>query len=294
MRSTLLLRLALLMGCWFATMLLGNSLQAQLLGRGTYQFTHKGDAFVYWGYNRAAFTTSDINFQGPGYGFTLYDVVARDRPSTGFRSYVDLVNLTTPQFNIRTGVFVTPRLAISLGYDHMKYVLQNDQIVQVTGAISTEASSRYAGQYNRTPTRLSKDFVRYEHTDGLNYFSIDVEYHLPIWSLSNGNLGLHAMGNVGTGIIVSRTEAYLLNRGSDTNYHISGMAGSAQVGLRVYVLKHFFLQPAFKIGYVNQTKVITDNSFNSWAQHDFGFRQIFIAFGGQWRMFGKTKAAPSK
>ena len=45
------------------------------------EFGDKGTMFVFWGWNRAGFTKSDIHFTGNGYDFTLHDVVAHDRPS---------------------------------------------------------------------------------------------------------------------------------------------------------------------------------------------------------------------
>ncbi|MCF8444579.1 MAG: hypothetical protein K9G29_06180, partial [Crocinitomicaceae bacterium] len=41
----------------------------------------EGTAFVSWGYNRTAYTKSNINFVGTGYNFTLRGVKAVDRPS---------------------------------------------------------------------------------------------------------------------------------------------------------------------------------------------------------------------
>jgi hypothetical protein len=268
---------------------LATSAQAQLkhAAKPQFAFTEKGQMYIHWGYNRAAFTKSDIHFEGPGYGMTLYKVRANDRPSAGLNSYVNLAVLTTPQFNLRAGVFITPRLAVSFGYDHMKYVLQPDQEVLVTGSVSELASVKYAGAYDRTPTVLTRDFVQYEHTDGLNYFSVDIEYHQPIWGLPSGNLGLQAVGSLQAGFVVSRTEAYVFNKGADTRYHLSGVGGSAQLGLRAYFLKHFFLTAACKAGCINQYNVITDNTLNSKAQHHFGFVEGIVAGGGQFVLFGK-------
>jgi len=56
--------------------------QAQQEGR-------KGSYFAFWGYNRSDYPTSDIHFTGPGYDFTLHDVVAADAPTPfdGFKTY---------------------------------------------------------------------------------------------------------------------------------------------------------------------------------------------------------------
>lgn len=38
----------------------------------------KGTMFVFWGWNRAGFSNSDIRFRGNGYDFTLSNVVAHE------------------------------------------------------------------------------------------------------------------------------------------------------------------------------------------------------------------------
>jgi hypothetical protein len=49
--------------------------------------THqKGELFMYWGWNRAAFSSSDIQFSGDNYDFILGDVIAHDR-QTPFTTY---------------------------------------------------------------------------------------------------------------------------------------------------------------------------------------------------------------
>ena len=90
--------------------------------------------FFYWGYNRATFAKSDIHFSGPDYDFTLFDVVAKDRPTKfNFKTYFSPTSITIPQYDYRFGFFLTRHFAISIGMDHMKYVVTNDQTVAHVG-----------------------------------------------------------------------------------------------------------------------------------------------------------------
>ena len=41
--------------------------------------TNKGKMFVYWGWNRANYSDSDIHFKGENYDFTLSNVKAKDK-----------------------------------------------------------------------------------------------------------------------------------------------------------------------------------------------------------------------
>lgn len=41
----------------------------------------KGRLYIYWGWNRAMYTKSEIHFTGNNYDFTLHKVIAKDRQS---------------------------------------------------------------------------------------------------------------------------------------------------------------------------------------------------------------------
>ncbi len=100
--------------------------------------TNKGKFFVYWGWNRASYSDSDIRFKGSDYDFTLTDVTAQDTPSKfTFSNYFGIKNLTIPQTNFRIGYFFKENYTISIGVDHMKYVVDNDQFVEIDGNINT-------------------------------------------------------------------------------------------------------------------------------------------------------------
>ena len=93
----------------------------------------KGELFFYWGYNRSAFTPSDMHFQGDNYDFILSDVKASDRPSkVEVDPYLHIGKFTIPQYNYRLGYFLSDRISVSLGMDHMKYVMDLGQKVTIS------------------------------------------------------------------------------------------------------------------------------------------------------------------
>jgi len=60
---------------------------------------NKGRFYFNWGYNRARFIKSTIHFSSPSYDFTLFDVIADDRPSPfSFDQYFNPVKATIPQY----------------------------------------------------------------------------------------------------------------------------------------------------------------------------------------------------
>ena len=93
--------------------------------------TQKNAMYFYWGYNRAIYGKSDITFYSDDYNFTLLDARAQDRPVRTFKTYVNPTTITVPQFNIRLGWYYKFRWDISIGYDHMKYVMRDNQYVYI-------------------------------------------------------------------------------------------------------------------------------------------------------------------
>ena len=90
--------------------------------------SNKGRIYAFWGWNRGWYSNSDIRFQGNNYDFTLNDVEAKDKPLPfNFNNYFGPTNISLPQTNLRIGYFITDKIDISFGDDHMKYVMVSVQ-----------------------------------------------------------------------------------------------------------------------------------------------------------------------
>lgn len=236
--------------------------------------------YFYWGYNRATFAKSDIHFSGPEYDFTLFNVEAKDRPTKfNFKTYFSPTTISIPQYNYRLGFFLTRHIALSVGVDHLKYVVVNDQTVRMSGVISEEVSSRYAGSYLRRPIRLTDDFVRFEHTDGLNLVNLDLEYHLPLLQLARPNVALHVMAGMGGIWVVPRTDAHVFGYGLNNKFHLAGYSLAGKAGLRLYVLKRLFLMVETKAGYITLPSILLRNEQPERASQNIFFWEKMGAVG---------------
>ena len=92
--------------------------------------------YFYWGWNRCAFTNSDISFTSDNYDFTLDNVEAKDRATAfSLEQYFAIDKFTIPQYNFRLGYFFNEKYDLSFGIDHLKYVMIPDQIVNINGSI---------------------------------------------------------------------------------------------------------------------------------------------------------------
>lgn len=245
--------------------------------------------YFYWGYNRAYFSHSDIHFHGPGYDFTVYDVTARDRPEKfTFKNYFGPSHISIPQFNLRIGFYIKHNVHLSIGYDHMKYVMNQDQLVKMSGVISPSVSSRYAGSFINADQLLTKDFLRFEHTNGLNLLTMDVEYLLPIYHTKKD--WLHIGWNFGIGglFVITKTEVHVVGFGLDNDFHTAGYCVPFKTGPRIDIWKYFFVAFEMKAGYMHLPKVLIQNNAVDLADHNFSFIEYYGVLGFSYG-FGTTR-----
>jgi hypothetical protein len=263
------------------------SAQEETVSPVKYTAHNKGKMYIFWGGNRESFSKSDIHFKGPDYDFTLYNVQANDKPKGWNIDYVNPARMTIPQTNLRIGYFINDHYNISIGLDHMKYVMiqnQNVEIAGVVGASYPDHAGVYLPSGNHTVDMTDGTFLKFEHTDGLNYINTEfsrVDDISKIFKIRNTDkFQLNITEGIGTGILYPKTNATLLGKERHDDFHVSGFGISAKVGLNLTFFKYFFIQAEMKGGYINMNDIrTTKDSADSASQH-FLFLQRIIAFGG--------------
>lgn len=256
-----------------------------------YTAHNKGKFFFHMGGNRAYYTTSDLHFEGQGYNFTLENAQSHDLPKGWNIDYITPGKLTTSQTNWKAGYFFHDKFNVSIGIDHMKYVMTQNQTALINGNInlpSSEAGSVFNGSYNNQPVDLSDGkFLKFEHTNGLNYVFTEVAHYVDISSLfgikNTDIFQINFTQGVGMGLLVPRTDATVLGKERHDEFHISGYGFSADAGLNFTFFKHFYAQTEIKGGYINMTDVRTTYT-NDHAKHHFWYGETIISFGGIFRL----------
>ena len=265
------------------TILFSLSLFVSVVGFAQ-NFTHRGDMNIFWGYNRSVFSTSDIRFTGSGYDFTLNDIKAYDRPTDfSFSTYFKPASITIPQYVYRASYFVTDRWALSIGMDHMKYVMPV-QSSHISGEIN-QTGNPFNGQYDHQEIQVTPDFLKFEHTDGLNYLNLLAEYYYEIYSSSSHNFGIVPFAGAGGGMMIPKSNVTLMNGERSDKFHINGFGISVNAGVQFYFYKHFFFRTQVKGGYINMSDILTrPDGASDRASQDFWFGMLDFAFGGQWSL----------
>ncbi len=248
----------------------------------------KGRLFASWGYNRATYGRSTIHFVGNGYDFTIKDAVAKDKPEAfQWNVYFNPALISIPQYNFRIGYFITNNLSLSLNVDHMKYVFQSDQIATIDGFVDSSASEKYAKVYDNKLTKITNDFLGYEHTDGLNVISLELDYHELFFETYDRKFAVDLVAGVGLGATVPKTNAYLFGEFGNDAFHLAGGGFTGNVGLKLYLFKHFFIHPTTKFGYLMMPNVATNGLEIDKASQNIAFFQGNFTIGFQYKIAHK-------
>jgi hypothetical protein len=262
-------------------------MNAQDVSSEKYTSHNKGKFYFFWGGNRDYYTKSDITFTGKDYNFTLENVEAKDRPKGWHADYINPARMTIPQTNFRMGYFINDHYNISLGLDHMKYVMTQNQVVNYTGNYPN------AGTYGETlPNNqlvLTKDFLTFEHTDGLNYINSEfcrVDDISKLFGIRNTDkFQINLTEGIGAGLLYPKTNAKLLGMQRHDDFHVAGYGVNAKVGLNFTFFKYFFIQTELKSGYIKMPSIQTTYQEDiDKAKQQFGYSQTVIAFGGIFRL----------
>lgn len=236
----------------------------------------KGNFFIYWGWNRSNYTNSDIHFNGSNYDFTLSKVIAKDRQSEFDPGlYFNPATMTIPQYNLRIGYFFHDKYQVSIGTDHMKYVMLNDQTVKINGSIS-QTGTEYDGTYTNQDIVLAQKFLLFEHTDGLNYGNIEVRRFDEL--LIRKRFSISVSEGAGLGILLPRTNTTLLTNARYDEFHLAGYGFGIVGALNITFFKHFFVQSEWKGGFINMPDIRTTMNTSDRASQHFFFSQYNICF----------------
>jgi hypothetical protein len=255
-----------------------------------YTAHNKGKFTISWGGNREKFSKSDITYKGDNYFFMVEDAVAHDKPKGWHVDYITPGRMTIPQTNFKLGYFITDKYSISVGVDHMKYVMTQNQIANLTGEIdypATHPSSQFNGIYNSTPTEMTEDFLMFEHTDGLNYVYTefarqdDISHLFGIKNTDTFQVNINE--GVGIGALYPKTNTTLMGQARHDAFHVSGFGTSLKAGINLVIFKYFTIEGDLKGGYINMPDIRTTQNTSDSAKQHFFFVETIIAFGGTFR-----------
>jgi len=241
----------------------------------------QGQFYGYWGWNNATYSDSDIHFEGDDYDFTLHNVSADDRQTPFtiaqiFHSYLNPGRLTIPQYNWRLGYFVADNWSVSLGWDHMKYVMNQDQTVTMTGTNDREGYEK--SDPAAADQVLSDDFLTFEHTDGFNQISLETEAYLPIMSFGEDR-DIALFAGAGAGILYPKSNVKLMSGERNDEWHVAGYSTLVKVGVEANLWQGLFIRFIGKYGYADMDDILTSSYSGDRASQTFYYDEYIGAIG---------------
>lgn len=222
----------------------------------------QGSFYFSWGYNRDWYSRSDIHFVNhttDNYDFTFYNATAHDKPDMENWYYID--RLTIPQYDLHLGYMFNNKkdLGIEVEWDHLKYVVTDNQVMHVKGEIR--------GKYIDKDTLVTPDFVHLQHTNGNNYLMASLVKRHVFWE--NKYFQLSAIGKVGGGILFSYTISTVLGNTDKGYFHYHGLVAATSLGVRLQMLKYFFIQSDMQGALANYSNTKLGADHQGLATHHF-------------------------
>jgi len=239
----------------------------------------KGSVMIFWGWNRAWYSNSDIHFYGRDYNFTLNNVSAHDRPTPikEFDHYINPTKMSIPQVNYNISYFISDNLGITLGVDHMKYVMDQEQTVGISGFVK---NPKYEAMINNGQVDLTNgEFLKFEHTNGLNYLNLGVQKYKQL--LDKKNFDIFWGAGFGAGVLVPKTDATLMGKEESDHFHLAGFGVDARTSVNLVLWNHFVTKAEFKYAYINLPSVRTtmENVKVDKAIQDFNACELVFGIG---------------
>lgn len=232
----------------------------------------KGTFYFLWGYNRDSYTKSDIHFvskspvEANSYDFTFKNAKAEDKPSV--EGWWKPYRLTIPQYDVHLGYLLNDKrdLGIEIGWEHLKYVVIDNQMMHVTGTIHGKSIDK--------DTLVTPQFVHVQHTNGNNYAIVNLVKRKKLWS--SKHIEVSAMGKVGVGPLMSVTITTLFNNYYRTGFVYQGWVFPASAGLRISFYKYFFIQGDVQGAYVDYLHSRIDaNGSATLSQHFYSLQWLW-------------------
>ncbi len=237
-----------------------------------------GKFYLYWGWNRSWYTQSDIHLYGADHDIVLKDVQATDLPTPfSMESYFYITRISIPQTNLKLGYYLNNKNSIAFGFDHMKYQVVENQSVNVTGYIDRRGP--YEGRYDGEEVQLSREFLMYNHTDGLNYVFAEWNRHdFPV-SLARNKVVISTESGLSAALLRPRSAVRFLKTQGPNVYHNAGYGVNGKIGVNFLLFKHLSIMTELKGGFINMPNIRATATKQGQAKQHFWFLQSNILIG---------------
>ena len=164
----------------------------------------------------------------------------------------------------------------------MKYVMKKEQDVLINGSVDAANTSAYGGSYNNQTIHIQPSFLRYEHTNGLNYIHTGLEHYSVLWDAKNGPAKFTFVQGLSLSVLYPRSDVDIFDVEGTNVFHVAGWGAALHLGFRFNILKNLYVFCNNKAGYIDLPDVLCELNKYKAKQHFF-FLQTAVSLGYNWR-----------
>lgn len=258
--------------CLLATALLTGS-YAPLHAQVSFaDVSRRGSVYLQVGYNTPSHKPSDINIVSgtPGNvsNYKLHKVDG-DNSTTKAMGFA---------YNVRLGYFFdyNQNWAFELCYDPVKYHVAEGQMVKMSGTVDNKPVD--------TSFAFASGNGYFYNLDGANFLSVNVVRRFQIYQIKSHNVRIDALARAGVGPCMPHTYNSINGKVAEhPAFQLGGWNAGAEAALRLTLMKHVFVEAAYKYTYAMYKDIAVYNGTAS--QKLMGSQMIFSL--GYW--FSTTK-----
>lgn len=238
---------------------------------------NKGTLFGYAGYNRSAYSASDVQLSSTNYDFKVGGMMFSDNEEqVGMGNYF---KSSSPQFNVHLGFFVANKWAVTLGMDRLNYFSKANQNVTFDGAFSPDAHSDFNGSYQNEDVLLNRNQLYIQQNGGVNYVRVGLMRVDQFYKSRKAEFAFNTIVGVGIGALFSGLDYTFDSQTVQNVSSLSGFGVSGHLGLRFDFFQHVFLQASLSGGLFNQGNIQLTTNSTTTASHKMGYLSPEISIG---------------
>jgi hypothetical protein len=228
--------------------------------------------FFSWGYNGDRYTKSDMHFRQPSLGndFTLVGVEVHDS-----KAWTDLFDhaITVPQYNVRFGMFFNERWGVEVAFDHIKWIVTQDQQVRMTGTLDGAAVDKQV--------ILTPEVLRYQLNNGANpiFFNAIRRFRLAREPGRTGHVAF--LAKAGAGFAVPHTANAVFDQPNEEGFQpFKGWNMDVVAAVRIHLYKPIYFEAEEKLLYARYYGLNIDRGE---ARHNLKASEFSFNFGVAFR-----------
>lgn len=236
----------------------------------------QGTLFAQLGYNRSAYSNSNIVLNGNKYDVTLNNTSIQDN-AEGIEMG-SFLSSSSPQFNIKLGYFIKPKWAITIGFDRYNTFFEDNQTVGLDGTFAPGSHADFSGSVNEE-ILLTRNQFNIAQSGGINFISVGVQRNDQLYKSRKAEFAFHTLYGIQVGPLLTQVDYTFDDYTSPGVSSLSGFGAAANVGIRFEFAQFIYLQLEIDGGILNQNNIKLTSNGSATGEQVVGFVSPSVHLG---------------